>query len=341
MEERIFGLVSIALKWWPGVSPCNYACGCGRRYVGGEYSVTAVACVEQCEKTGCVGTNTSNTVNFLLMESPLMVPGICKNHSISVGNYGTAAATADISVCLLGRKREKKHGGRPVKYRGAHFSRALSALNLVMQFQSWVSFFILVNYKFPLRPNKRTYYEYTGLLHMYALLAMNSWFWSAVFHSRDVDLTEKLYYSSAMALIGFSLILAILRAVNVRDEAARVMVAAPLIAFATTHILYLNFYQLDYGLNMKVCMGMGMAQLFIWAVWAGVTCHPSRWKLWVVVIGGSLSPLLEIYDFPPYWGFVDAHSLWHATTIPLTYLWWSFIMDDTEFRTSTLIKKAK
>lgn len=60
-------------------------------------------------------------------------------------------------------------------------------------------------------------------------------------------MTEKLDCSSAVALLGFSLILAIMRAFNVRDEAARVMIAAPLIAFVTTHILYLNFYQLDYG----------------------------------------------------------------------------------------------
>lgn len=64
---------------------------------------------------------------------------------------------------------------------------------------------------------------------------------------RDVDLTEKLDYSSAVALLGYSLILAILRTLNVRDEAARVMVAAPLLAFVITHILYLNFYKLDYG----------------------------------------------------------------------------------------------
>ena len=62
-----------------------------------------------------------------------------------------------------------------------------------------------------------------------------------------MDLTEKLDYSSAVALLGFTLILAILRAFNVRDEASRVMVAAPLIAFVTTHILYLNFFNLDYG----------------------------------------------------------------------------------------------
>lgn len=63
-----------------------------------------------------------------------------------------------------------------------------------------------------------------------------------------MDLTEKLDYSSAVALLGYSLILAILRSFNVRNEAARVMVAAPLLAFVTTHILYLNFYTLDYGI---------------------------------------------------------------------------------------------
>lgn len=64
---------------------------------------------------------------------------------------------------------------------------------------------------------------------------------------RDVELTEKLDYSSGVALLGVSLILTIFRAFNVRDEAARVMVSAPLIAFTATHILYLNFYKLDLG----------------------------------------------------------------------------------------------
>jgi hypothetical protein len=95
------------------------------------------------------------------------------------------------------------------------------------------------------------------------------------------------------------------------------------------------------GWNMKVCIAMGVVQLLAWAIWAGVTRHPSRFKLWIVVFGGALAMLLEVYDFPPYKGYADAHSLWHASTIPLTYLWWSFIKDDAEFRTATLVKKAK
>ena len=93
------------------------------------------------------------------------------------------------------------------------------------------------------------------------------------------------------------------------------------------------------GLNMKVCLVMGIAQLLLWTVWAGVTHHPSRWKLWVVVVGGALAMLLEIYDFPPYRGFVDGHAVWHALAIPITYLSWSFVKDDSEFRTAALTKK--
>lgn len=64
-------------------------------------------------------------------------------------------------------------------------SAALSAVNLLMHFTGWLSFFLLVKYKLPLRPQtKRTYYEYTSLWHIYAILSMNAWFWSSIFHTR-------------------------------------------------------------------------------------------------------------------------------------------------------------
>ncbi|XP_057951243.1 uncharacterized protein LOC131146010 [Malania oleifera] len=310
------------------------------------------ACVEQCEKSGCVGDKCFQHCKFSSDGKPIDGPWYMQEPLYLRWKQWDCRSDCRYH-CMLDREQDRgKLGHKPVKYHGKWpFQRvygiqepvsvALSALNLAVQFHGWLSFFILLYYKLPLKSSRKTYYEYTSLWHIYGILSMNSWFWSAVFHSRDVDLTEKLDYSSAVALLGFSLIVAILRSFNVRDEAARVMVAAPLIAFVTTHILYLNNYKLDYGLNMKVCATMGVAQLLLWAVWAGVTRHPSRWKLWVVVVGGAFAMLLEIYDFPPYQGFVDAHALWHATTIPLGYLWWSFIRDDCEFRTSILMKKAK
>jgi hypothetical protein len=67
-------------------------------------------------------------------------------------------------------------------------------------------------------------------------------------YGRDTTFTEKLDYSSAIALLGVALIIAVIRSFNLRIEAARVMVAAPVIAFVSTHILYLHFYEFDYGM---------------------------------------------------------------------------------------------
>ena len=59
----------------------------------------------------------------------------------------------------------------------------------------------------------------------------------------------------------------------------------------------------------------------------------------MVVIGGNLAMLLEIYEFPPIMGYVDSHALWHATAIPITYLWWSFVRGDAVFRTLELVQE--
>lgn len=319
----------------------------------GDADPTYRACVEQCEETGSVGNvsishclfsaNDLSVNNTWYMQEPLYLQWKQLNCRSDCNYY-----------CMMQRETERSTLGlSPVKYHGKWpfkriyvfqepVSAALSALNLMMQFVGWLSFFILVNYKLPLRPySKRTYYEYTGLWHIFGLLSMNAWFWSTIFHTRDFELTEKLDYSSAVALLGYSLILSLLRTLDVKDEATRVMFAAPILAFVTTHILYLNFYALDYGWNMKVCVVMGIIQLLMWAIWAGMKRHPHRYKLWIVVFGGALAMLLEIYDFPPYYRYVDAHALWHATTIPLTYFWWSFIKSDAEHRTSMIVKKAK
>ncbi|KAL4584775.1 hypothetical protein LXL04_009385 [Taraxacum kok-saghyz] len=340
----------------------------------GDVDPSYRSCLTDCEKIGCVGDICFPHCNFTSNGGPWYM------QEPQYLQWKLWGCHSDCRYhCMLNREQERASSGqKPVKYHGKWpFKRvfgiqepasvAFSALNLAMHFHGWLSFFILLHYKLPMRPDKKPYYDYAGLWHMYGLLALNSWFWSVVFHSRDVELTEKLDYFSAIALLGYSLIVSILRTFTVKLEAARVMVSAPLIAFLTTHILYLNNYKLDYGnppiynspptlpptfnlttnlrflnitgWNMKVCVTMGVAQLLIWAIWSGITRHPSRLKLWCVIVSGALAMLLEIYDFPPYEGFVDAHAVWHATTVPLTYMWWSFIKDDAEIRTSVLLQK--
>uniref|UniRef100_A0A0D2ZV76 Post-GPI attachment to proteins factor 3 n=1 Tax=Brassica oleracea var. oleracea TaxID=109376 RepID=A0A0D2ZV76_BRAOL len=191
-------------------------------------------------------------------------------------------------------------------------SVAFSVLNLAMHFHGWLSIFITLYYKLPPKQDKTV---------------------RQVTINTDVDITKTLDYSSAIAILGFSLIVSILRTFDVRVEAARVMVSPPVLAFVTSHIISMFTCW-----NMIVCVAMGVAQIFLWARWAAVSRHPSNWKLWVVVIASCLAMVLEIYDFPLR---MKAHSIWHLATVPLTVLWWSFIRDNVEFRTSSLLKKSK
>ncbi|GER27045.1 post-GPI attachment to proteins factor [Striga asiatica] len=95
------------------------------------------------------------------------------------------------------------------------------------------------------------------------------------------------------------------------------------------------------GLNTNVCLLMNVVTITLWAVWAGITHHPSRWKLWSIVLGLFPSMILMILDFPPYQGFIDAHAMWHVTMVPITHVWWGFIRDDCEYRTAILTGKTK
>ena len=46
------------------------------------------------------------------------------------------------------------------------------------------------------------------------------------------------------------------------------------------------------------------------------------WKCVVAVVFGGCTVLLELLDFPPLLLAVDAHALWHLSTVPLPLLWY-------------------
>jgi hypothetical protein len=39
---------------------------------------------------------------------------------------------------------------------------------------------------------------------------------------------------------------------------------------------------------------------------------------------------LELLDFPPWKGMIDAHSLWHLGTVLPTVLWYNFLVRDAQ-----------
>ncbi|KAG0246057.1 hypothetical protein BGX31_004711 [Mortierella sp. GBA43] len=132
----------------------------------------------------------------------------------------------------------------------------------------------------------------------YALVGMNTWLWSAVYHSRDWPSTEKLDYFSAGA-----------------------------------SIIYLTFVKFDYGYNMAATSAIGAIHNLCWIGWS-ITHWRERPYAWQPTICGALitaAMCLEILDFAPLWGVLDAHSLWHAATILLIPYWYQFLLKDTDW----------
>ena len=43
----------------------------------------------------------------------------------------------------------------------------------------------------------------------------------------------------------------------------------------------------------------------------------------------SMASMLELFDFPPLFWIFDAHALWHLATVPMTFVWYQFLIRDS------------
>ncbi|KAF8977011.1 hypothetical protein BGZ52_007464 [Haplosporangium bisporale] len=198
-----------------------------------------------------------------------------------------------------------------------------SLLNGYMHYRAWPKLKKLIPENYYMRK------FYLG----YAIVGMNTWLWSAVYHSRDWPSTEKLDYFSAGAAITYGLyytVVRITRMVSVRKQVLWAIVCLiPLLA----HISYLTFVRFDYGYNMAATGTVGAIHNVWWLGWsiANWKSRPYAWEPTVSAALITAAMCLEILDFAPLWGVLDAHSLWHCATIPLVPIWYRFLLQDTEF----------
>ncbi|KAJ3187707.1 hypothetical protein HDU85_006100 [Gaertneriomyces sp. JEL0708] len=182
------------------------------------------------------------------------------------------------------------------------------------------------------------WFENRAIYRLNALLGVNTWLWSAVFHTRDFPLTEKLDYFSAMGGILFGLYLAIVRVFQLRSGSVRTALGALAAMFFAGHVAYLSLWKFDYRYNMMAGVAVGMLGNLCWVGWGLAEWKRGyTWKILLSVILISTAMSLELLDFPPLWGVLDAHALWHAATIPLVKLWYSFVLDDIRWE----VRKGK
>lgn len=170
---------------------------------------------------------------------------------------------------------------------------------------------------------------------IFCLISMNAWIWSTIFHTRDKPLTEIFDYIAAISLVFSQFACCIIR-LGYRTRFARLSIlsAGCLFLFFVYHACYLLLIKMDFGYNMMVNIIVGLCNVICWLLWSVMQFISGRiyvWRCALAVVLTMAFAALELADFPPMAWTIDAHSLWHLSTIPLPYLWYRFVVDDCKY----------
>lgn len=166
---------------------------------------------------------------------------------------------------------------------------------------------------------------------LFGYFGLASWTFSMLFHTRDFGVTEKLDYFAAGASVMYGLYYTPIRIfrldlkTSMNDSIVRAWTFT-CIALYLAHISYLTFWRFDYTYNMAANVVVGIVQNVLWS-WFSITRYQKSKKLWaawpgICVAWIILAMSLELFDFPPWYGMLDAHSLWHLGTVLPTVLWY-------------------
>eukprot|EP00164_Ancoracysta_twista_P006006 GFYU01008284.1.p1 GENE.GFYU01008284.1~~GFYU01008284.1.p1 ORF type:complete len:328 (+),score=36.93 GFYU01008284.1:174-1157(+) len=187
-------------------------------------------------------------------------------------------------------------------------------------------------------------YPFKGWWAVYALVTINAWVWSTLYHARHIDFLEKMDYYCAIGHIFHAVGMAIIRVLNLHSLVAGCAVLLPMAVLFGLHVSYMQFVKFDYGFNMKVAGFCFVSWLVLWNIWYAVNRRklPYAYKMSIVPIATILAASCEILDFPPILGTFDAHAIWHGLTPAISLLFYSFVFDDAqhEYRATVLSKEV-
>ncbi|WWC88225.1 uncharacterized protein L201_003130 [Kwoniella dendrophila CBS 6074] len=226
---------------------------------------------------------------------------------------------------------------------------------------------LYVNYK-GLKDLRRRVRKENGMrnwLIALGVIQINTWIWSSVFHARDTPNTERLDYFSATLTISYTLLYSIIRIFGLRTPISQSKYLIPvtaLIGFIVLgHFTYLLSFPIGffpYGYHTKFNLYLAATHNILWVLWSlsfsykypkikiigktlefpkpyppheplGQNPKPSEYQTpAILVLLTTLAMSFELFDFSPIFRIIDAHSLWHLSTIPLTIAWWHFMITD-------------
>jgi hypothetical protein len=236
-------------------------------------------------------------------------------------------------TCMHESRQLRENRGLPmVQYHGKWpFLRVLGMQEFFSVFFSLVNivphaqfFLFALDYELPLH-----YFA----VQVHSLCGVIAFMFSAIFHCRDMPMTEKLDYAGAFifALSLFAgMISCVLESYGKFSPVTYHALNILLFIFAIGHLYYLFGIKFNYGWNMNVIISISILMGLLSIIFAfRKNFQNGAWKVATSCVLALLFGLFfEVFDFPPIWLLIDAHSCWHAATGLITFLFYSYFQTD-------------
>lgn len=169
----------------------------------------------------------------------------------------------------------------------------------------------------------------------------------------DLPITEKLDYFSAALAILYALYYTVVRLFHLDPRQYRPTSQSTRMPYRTwsllciiayvVHVSYLSLLpRFDYTYNMAFNLLIGLVHNVLWFVYAlpisVLQRFPSQsksyrpdyaYKAGVFVALTTAATALELFDFPAWGRVIDAHALWHLSTVSIAMFWYDFLVEDS------------
>lgn len=175
---------------------------------------------------------------------------------------------------------------------------------------------------------------------VYALVSILLWTASSNFHIHKTNTSTSYDYATGFASISYGLVLAIRRVFSASFPRSVAFISTLSLLLICMRVAYMLQNNVDFQDHFQLCVGLIVATCLVWLSWVGHCAVHSYWykvadvnmsipwKCFFCQLSLGVASLLEVLDFPPFFGAFDAHSLWHAATVPIFFFWYHMWIDD-------------
>ena len=221
------------------------------------------------------------------------------------------------------------------------FSVIFSAMNLGAHLLGFGYFSkktkIVYNYRIPLENNRQfCYFYWFPSIAIYFGFACFTWIASMIYHVRQTNFTLGLDYFFSMGFLVLALALTVIRVLRIKSLKKQALVVYfPVVVFLSSYGILMMTVDIT---KYHIYVGMFVSVFFVllWLFWAVKYYFKGRrdelekkphlpliliFLFLLVLVTGCLG----IFDFVPLGLLLDAHSLWHLSTVFLTLLMYVFL----------------